>query len=458
MGQWLRMRLENSTYNKLKSGDRIGIVGGGPAGSFFALFLSRYAATKNLELDITIYEQRSFTQSGPRGCNRCAGVVSSRLIGNMKSLALQIPEEVIQTRLTSYKLHSPFGRIDIFNPDPAEDIYSVYRAAGPLLRPIPPEQSFDYFLQNQAKKWGARVVSQKVDKFMALPRPTLVTGGKNEAYDLVVLAQGVKFPEIEFSGIDYEGPPTHLMSQDELYAGRDVVQRYFSSAVQVFLIPHSHLVFGTLVPKGDYVNVSLLGRIKSAPEIEDFLHHDLVKKVMPFDYQRCCGCKPRAVIGPAKNPFGDGYVAIGDAACARVYKDGMGSALLTARQAAYTAVHNGIAASDFQRHYLPLCQAITRDNYVGKLFFKISYYAKDSPAFIRTHSSGANQEWQKNKPHKPFNRIIWGLFTGSYSYGRILLISLDPRFLFKLAAGLVREKFSGSGRNRSYESERGMEK
>ncbi|MBI4332126.1 MAG: hypothetical protein HY673_12670, partial [Chloroflexi bacterium] len=122
------------TNKTLKPGSRVGVVGGGPAGSFFALFLSRYAAAANLKLDITIYEQRSFATSGPGGCNRCAGVLSSRAIGNMRSLGLKVPEEVVQTRLTSYRLHSPYGTIDISNPDPAGDIYSVYRAAGPLLR------------------------------------------------------------------------------------------------------------------------------------------------------------------------------------------------------------------------------------------------------------------------------------------------------------------------------------
>lgn len=426
---------------KLKSGSRVGIVGGGPAGSFFALFLSQYAQARDIDLAVTIYEQRSFTSAGPRGCNRCAGVLSSRAIKNLKSLNIRIPEEVIQTRITSYKLHSPFGTVDIYNPDPAQDIYSVYRAAGPLLRPIPASQSLDYFLQNEAKKWGVRVVNQKVDKFMAAPSPTLVTGGKNEEFDLVVLAQGVKFPDMEYSGTEYKAPRTHLMSQDELYVGREVVQRYFSSAVQVFLIPHSPLIFGTLVPKGDYLNVSLLGRANSAPNIEDFLNHELVKKVVPFEYQRCCGCKPRAVVGPAKKPYGDGYVAVGDAACGKVYKDGMGSALVTARQAAYVAVHDGIGQSDFFTHYMPLCRWITRDNYVGKLFFRISLEAKDSPAFIRAHARGANREYQSNTRYRPFSRIIWGLFSGSYSYSRILLISLNPRFLFQFAVGLLREKF-----------------
>ncbi|MBI4330274.1 MAG: hypothetical protein HY673_03205 [Chloroflexi bacterium] len=430
---------------KLESGSRVGIVGGGPAGSFFAMFLLRYAAASNLRLDVTIFEHRSFTSSGPRGCNRCAGVLSSRLLRHIKELDLRIPEEVIQARLASYRLHSPFGTIDISNPDPAEDIYSVYRAAGPLLRPIPPEQSFDYFLQREAVRRGARIATQKVEKFMASPRPALLTGGKTEEFDLVALAHGVKFPELEYTGTGYEAPPTHLMSQDELYIGREAVRRYLGSTVQVFLIPHSHLVFGTIVPKGDYANVSLLGATNTAPDIADFLAQDLVRKVVPFDYQRCCGCKPRAVVGPAKNPCGDGYVVIGDAACARVYKDGMGSALLTARQAALTAVNRGIAASDFRRSYMPLCRAITRDNYVGKLFFKISTRAQESPAFIRAHARGASREQQQQSRYKPFNRIIWGLFTGSYSYARILFISLNPRFLFRFAAGLIREKFTRRG-------------
>ncbi|MDP2718683.1 MAG: FAD-dependent oxidoreductase [Dehalococcoidia bacterium] len=431
--------------HKLTSESRVAVVGGGPAGSFFAMFLLHYAAARDIDLDISVYEQRSFTNAGPKGCNRCAGVLSSNLLRNIKELGLTIPDQVIQTRLTAYKIHSPYGIMNIYNPAPAEDIFSVYRAAGPLLKPIPPEQSFDYFLQKQAAASGAKIINKAVEKISLSPGPSISVEGKTLEYDFVTLAHGVKFPEMEISGTDYKPPPTRLMAQDELYAGKSTVQRFFGSTVQVFLFPHSDLIFGTLVPKGGFINVSLLSRGDKAPSIKEFLEDSLVKKVIPFDYQRCCGCKPRAIIGSARHPFGDGFVAIGDAAFARIYKDGLGSALLTARQAARTAIVSGISAADFRKNYMPLQRSLTIDNRVGRFFFWVSSQAKESRTFIRTHANEATREWQKDLDSKPFNKIMWGLLSGSYSYRQILKTSLSPFFLFRFFTGIIRAKLGTGG-------------
>ena len=61
---------------QLGNGSQIVIVGGGPSGSFTALHLLNYAAQAGIKLDITILEPRNFKQSGPGGCNKCAGVLS----------------------------------------------------------------------------------------------------------------------------------------------------------------------------------------------------------------------------------------------------------------------------------------------------------------------------------------------------------------------------------------------
>ena len=49
----------------LDDGSRIGVVGGGPAGSFFAYFLLTFAERMGLEVEVDIYEPRDFTQPGP---------------------------------------------------------------------------------------------------------------------------------------------------------------------------------------------------------------------------------------------------------------------------------------------------------------------------------------------------------------------------------------------------------
>ncbi len=44
----------------LKNGSKIAIIGGGPAGSFFAHFASRYAAETGIDVSIKIFDRKSF--------------------------------------------------------------------------------------------------------------------------------------------------------------------------------------------------------------------------------------------------------------------------------------------------------------------------------------------------------------------------------------------------------------
>ena len=67
----------------LKDGSKIAIIGGGPAGCFFANFALKIAKQKGIKVDITIFEGKDFCQKGPRGCNMCAGVISEKLYGEL---------------------------------------------------------------------------------------------------------------------------------------------------------------------------------------------------------------------------------------------------------------------------------------------------------------------------------------------------------------------------------------
>ncbi|MBI2866180.1 MAG: FAD-dependent oxidoreductase [Chloroflexi bacterium] len=417
----------------MDTGLRVATVGGGPAGSLFALFLAKYAREQGLALEVDIYEPRDFAHAGPPGCNRCAGILSGRFLDNIRELGLNIPQTVVQSRINTYSVISPFGTIEVANPEPDREIFSIYRGGGPLRAPIPGEQSFDLFLLEEARRRGARCLRRRVKEIRLHPQPAVLSAEGWEAYDLVALCTGVNSPPIPIEGVPYSRPPTLRMSQDELMARPEDVANHFGHRVKVFILPSSPLIFGTLVPKGSRINVSLLGE-GGPPSVSDFLAHPLVARELPFPYRRVCGCRPLISVGRALHPYADGFVAVGDSSVTHLYKDGIGSALLTARQAARTAVYRGVSAQSFHRHYAPFLASLQRDNAYGRLLFGTHQMLKRRSAFFLAHGELARQERQTAARHRPFNQVLWDLFTGSHSYSHILRMGLAPSFFVRLLA------------------------
>lgn len=416
----------------LGNGSRVAVLGGGPAGSFFSMYFLRYAASKRIDLEVDIYEWRSFSDKGPKGCNRCAGILSASLLRNLKELDLTIPENVIRSHIKSYHLHSPFGVLNIPNPAPEADILSVFRGGGPLENQPSALPSFDGFLLDQAVKKGARVIHRRVLRADLSPRPTLALEDGTKEYDLIVLANGLNSGSVQVTGVPYRQPAMMAMSQDELFCRKEDVDEYFGNSVTAFLLPHTNLVFASVVPKGNFLNVSLLGR-GGPPDLDGFLEHEIVRKAIPFPYKRSCGCRPRISVGQAVNYYADGFVAIGDAAVSRLYKDGIGSALLSARQAALTAVFHGSSRYDFQTHYAPFCRALHRDNRIGRFIFKVHESTKNSGRFFRAQARLINTEGSLPYAGQVSSKVLWGIFTGSYTYKEIFDMAANPRATLTVA-------------------------
>ncbi|MFH1626345.1 MAG: FAD-dependent oxidoreductase, partial [Pseudomonadota bacterium] len=425
---------------KLRDGSRVAIVGGGPAGSFFSLYLSKYARELGICPEIDIYERKSFTRRGPPGCNHCAGVLSSQLLHDLTELQLELPESIIQTRISAYRVHSPFGIMDIPNLGPETQIFSVFRGGGPADISVGEGISFDDFLLGRAQDRGANVVHGIVDSIEVSPRLSLAVGGENAPYDLIVLAVGVTAKRFPIAGWDYVPPKIQSMVAAEIHVGTEAVEKITGSVGHVFLFPKTPLMFGMLVPKGECINVSLLGTKGTVPDLREFLNNELVRCFLPPDYKLVCGCKPKINVGPAENPYADGFVAIGDAYVSRLYKDGIGSALRTARCAADTAVHKGISRKAFADHYGPLGRIIHRDNRRGHLLFDIHYHTKNSETFYLAHSRLVASEWSRPPTRRPFNQVVWGIFTGSDPYTRIMAMTLNPMALVRFGWAMFVQK------------------
>lgn len=428
----------------LTDSSRIAVVGGGPAGSFFALFLRRCAEGKGIRPEVTIFQGRDFGQPGPAGCKGCAGIVSASLFRNIAELDLNVPPEIVQSKIERYTLHNPYLSVTINNPDGDARIHSIYRGSGPRTA-NGHLASFDGWLLNEAQKSGAAIEFQTVSgiRLATGKRPIIDVQGKSLEYDLVVLAAGVNGRPVPVRGLDYVPPGTQRLAQDEIYLGSEEVERRFGNEARAFLVPRSGVIFGTLVPKGPFVNVSVLSDEKKPVSVREFLGMDIVRRILPEGYQRVCGCLPRIAVGLARNYHADRFVAIGDAAVSRLYKDGMGSALLTAREAARTVVEHGVSRQDFAKHYEPFCSSMDRDNGWGKRLFNFVGRAKDSRTLLWAYHRLIGDEQGNQSGPRPFTRAVWGMLTGSYSYSEIVRMTLRPAALGAFSLSLLRETMKG---------------
>jgi len=419
---------------QLSDGDRVIIVGGGPAGCFAGLHLQALARQKGLTLDILLFEPRDFALAGPGGCNRCAGILSSRLVRGLKLLQTSLPPKVIQAEIHAYRLDVGREVICIDQPDSERTIISVYRAGGPRLGEPPYTRGFDGFLLDLVCRRGATRVRDRVQKITWEGRPVAHTREKAYEADFLVLATGVNSRPPLDAAYGYQAPETTRMVQDEFLAPPD----WPEDKVHVYFKGPPGLKFGAFIPKGRYVNVSLLGKGLRLGAIRDFLaENGLDERLFPAG-SHLCGCTPRIAVGPARHYYGDRWVAVGDAAVARLYKDGIGSSFFTSQAAMETAMNVGISRRAFDRRYRPYCRRIHRDNQYGRLLFALWGMTMHAPALLRAWMQAVRMESALPSAKRIHIRILWGMLTGDDSYRTLFWLSLTPSSFVNLARGLKR--------------------
>lgn len=372
---------EDENKLELDDGSRVAVIGGGPAGSYFTYFLLDMAELLGIEIEVDVYEPRNFSKAGPGGCNHCGSIISESLVQLLATKGINLPPDVVQRGISSYVMHMDIGSVRIETPIQEMRIGAVHRGAGPKGDTGNKWQSFDGFLQNLTIEKGANIINARVTELdWQSGQPTVNTrGGTPKVYDLLVVATGVNsaaqrlFKDME---LDYQPPKVTQTIIREYKLGEEMIQKYLGNSMHVFLLDMPGLEFAAMIPKGDYVTICMLGEDIDKDLFETFLDAPEVKQVMPSDWQLthfACQCLPRMNIGAAVHPYGDRLVIIGDSGVTRLYKDGIGGAYRTAKAAASTAIFHGIGAEDFEKHYMPACSTLDKDNSIGRFIFAVTH-------------------------------------------------------------------------------------
>lgn len=430
---------------QLDDGSRVGVIGGGPAGSFFSLFLLDMAERMGMDVQVDIYEPRDFNRPGPAACNMCGGIISESLVQNLATEGIILPPTVVQRGIDSYMLHMDVGSVRIKTPLQEKRIGAVYRGPGPRDIKEIKWGSFDGHLQKLSMDKGANVIRERVNEINWVDgRPQVKTRkGSPQEYDLLVVATGVNsaahrlFKESDF---DYKPPQTTKTSICEYYLGAETIAEELGSSMHVFLLDIPRLEFAAVIPKGDYVTVCLLGEEIDKELVQSFMETPEVKQCFPPDWRvekRSCQCMPRMNIQGAFRPFADRLVFIGDSGVNRLYKDGIGGSYRTAKAAATTAVIQGISAEDFEQHYWPTCQTIKTDNRIGKVIFFVTSLIQKLRFARRAILRMTAREQQKEGAELRMSTVLWDMFTGSAPYRDIFLRTLHPAFWTRLLGNLA---------------------
>jgi flavin-dependent dehydrogenase len=430
---------------RLDDGNKVAVIGGGPAGSFFSYFLREMTDRLGIDVAVDVYEPRDFSKVAPAGCNMCGGIISETLVQNLAAEGINLPDSVVQRGIDSYVMHTDVGSVRIETPAHEMRIGAVYRGSGPRDVKELKWGSFDLHLQRLSSARGTRYVNDRVtDVGWSDGRPVVVSKQNGElTYDLLVSACGVNSPALKlFEAMEcgYKRPMLTKTLIREYYLGEDVIGRTLGASMHVFLLDMPRLEFAALIPKGDYVTMCLLGEEIDGGLVDEFVSRPEVAGCMPPGWnaaERSCQCQPRINVHALGKPYADRLLFIGDCGVTRLYKDGIGAAYRTAKAAARTVVFEGLSAEQIEKHFMPACRSIHRDNSIGKLMFATTGVIKKLRFTRRAMLRMAMQE-QSGKGLAPrMSGVLWDLFSGSAPYGDILRRTLHPVFLARLVVNLA---------------------
>ncbi len=429
----------------LTDGSRVGVIGGGPAGSLFAYFLLKMAESFGLDVAVDIYEPRFFNHVGPAGCNHCGGIVSESLVQLLATEGVNLPSTVVQRGIDSYMLHMDVGDVRIQTPLYEKRIAAVFRGNGPRQSQPVDAMGFDRYLLEMASSAGAKVVRKLVNNVRNWEdgKPQLVSpDGSSAIYDLVAVAAGVNSQALQMfqnAAPDYASPQSLRTFIGEFHLGREAIEKYLGTSMHVFLLDLPRLEFAALIPKGDFATLCILGDEVDERLVESFLSAPEVRRCFPGSVVPlpACHCFPRVNVETAVRPFADRMVWVGDSGTARLYKDGIGSAYRTAKAAARTAVFHGISADDFEKHFWPTCSKINFDNSIAKVIFAATRLIQKGRFLRRAVLRMTANEQSREGNRRHMSSALWDVFTGSAPYKEVMLRSFHPGFPLMLFWNLI---------------------
>src|SRR3990172_2156707 len=388
----------------LPDGGMVGVIGAGPAGTFFALHFLTLLKESGRAAGITLFDRKTFECSGPSGCNMCAGAIGGEMVNKIKRLGLTLDERVIRRIADGYEIHGRDISVNVVNPQRGE-IYTVFRGGGPVVSPGG-RKSFDQFLLDAAVARGAEFVHERVESVRRIPAGFRVAtaDGQTRKFDFLVGAFGVNSVITRMMAMGYVPPRTWHTVQAELPAENEFIVDRLRNRIHIVPARGKAIRFLAITPKDDFLTLTGIGK--------------------------------QVRVGIARNPFSDRVAIVGDAFISRYLKNGIESSHDTSRILAEGILRSGISANDLRNHfYRPCLRQFRYDNVWGKALFGVYEGILRKGRFSEAYLKCVSGEAAARKGSQA--HILWSVFAGDAPYRAIAREAFTPRSIYELSKGIL---------------------
>jgi flavin-dependent dehydrogenase len=418
--------------------DSVGVIGAGPAGSFFALHLCTLLRKAGRKARVTLIDRKVFSSSGPIGCNMCAGAIGPAIVGKIRELSMVFDKRVISRIADGYEIHGRDVSVTVRHPERGE-IYTVFRGGGPVTQ-AGDTKSFDQYLLDSAIAKGAEFIHERVEGIGKTPGGYRLafSGGMTRDFDFLVGAFGVNSAIFRKIGIGYVPPETWHTVQAEIPAGNEFIVERLRNRIHIIPAHGKNIRFLAITPKEDFLTLTGIGEHVKISDLENerSVNRPLAG-LLPEDARILCHCHPQLPVGVAKNPYSDRMAIVGDAFISRYLKNGIESSHDTARILAEAIIGHGVSKTSLNEHfYRPCLRKFRYDNFWGKALFGVyeSVLRKGrlSDADLKSVMSEAAAGNMRQE------RILWSVFAGDAPYREIAREAFHPRAIWELSRSLLR--------------------
>lgn len=425
------------TMTSLPHEPAIGVIGAGPAGTFFALHLLKSLVESGRSARITLFDRKVFDCSGPSGCNMCAGAIGGEMVRKIEGLGLPLEERVIRRIADGYEIHGRDVSVTVVNPERGT-IYTVFRGGGPVAS-LGGRKSFDQFLLDATVARGAEFVHERVESVQRIPGGFSVgtAEGKPRNFDFLVGAFGVNSVITRKLAAGYVPPRTWHTVQAEVPADNEFIVGRLRNRIHIVPARGRTIRFLAITPKDNFLTLTGIGEHVRIADLErERAENPVLSGLLPPEANVLCHCHPKVPVGIAQNPFSDRFAIVGDAFISRYLKNGIESSYETARILAEGILRFGISEKALRNHFHRTCiRQFRYDNLWGKVLFGIYEgvlrKGRFSDALLKCVTDGTAGQ-KGSQAH-----ILWSVFAGDAPYREIAREAFAPRSVYDLAKSIL---------------------